>query len=424
MEGAVVIRAGSTFARRQMPAVAAALALAAGGWAQVKERLPRWQLDPYTDNEPERMARAGYVSYGPFEFGQRGTAIATTEDIEATVPYAQILWVETAHFRIGLSLRTWPLPQEAKTKKKIRAELTELQKVLPKINPKTRRLDPWLRLHLTAYRLEKLYREFLELIGVEESEFPTSMDKVVVGQGRYLGYGPYLGMRQKYLVFVTTEGGTYLDYQTAFIGKTSAFGQRWHFKDIGGLFYGVATKFDDNALKHDTALHCDLTFNVSHLLLAGFRYYAYDLPVWISEGIAHWFERRVDPRWNTFTLSEGGGLQRRKEWQWEAETRKLLAAGKVTPFSEVYTWRNFSAISFNDHVLLWSRWDYLMSRGVPDFQSFLFEVKGRVRPDTWLADQDDLVGATRQALQKVYGLSPINFDEHWREWVLANYAVK
>ena len=50
-------------------------------------------------------------------------------------------------------------------------------------------------------------------------------------------------------------------------------------------------------------------------------------------------------------------------------------------------------------------------------------VKGRV-DENWSADQSDLVGATRDALREAYGLSPLNFDDRWAEWVKANYPVK
>ena len=62
-----------------------------------------------------------------------------------------------------------------------------------------------------------------------------------------------------------------------------------------------------------------------------------------------------------------------------------------------------------------------MSFGPEKFAEFLFQVKGRVDPTTWIVDQKDLVGATRTALRKTYGLTPLSFDEKWREWVMENY---
>ncbi len=386
-----------------------------------QDPLPAWKLDPYTRNEPALMAKVGYASYGPFAFGQRGHEVASSAEIEQRLSYAEILWVETAHFHIGLNLPEWRLPDEIETRRKIRAELERLHAILPRVNPRARVLDPWLRLHLTAMRLEDVYGEFQAFLGVSDSDFPADKSKVISGQGRYMGYGPYLGMASKYLIFVTTKTGTYLDYQQAHIGKTTKFGQRWHFTDVGALFYGVALDMDDGRLRHDTALHNDLIFNTVHGLCDGFRHYSYDLPVWIREGLAHWFERRNDPRWNTFTQNEGGLADKRPLWRWEPETRRLVAAGKGTPFSEMYTWRDYSQIAFEDHILMWSRWDFLMTKDREQFARFMFAVKGRVDPKTWLVDQADLVGATREALREIYGLSPLALDEEWRAWVLKTY---
>src|SRR5262249_2134916 len=162
-----------------------------------KPTVPRWRIDPYTKNDPELMGKLGYVSYGPFEFGQRGRDPATSEQIDKVLQPAEILWVETAHFRIGLDLDAFVVPLDPEISSKPRSELTRLNKVLKKVNPKAKTLDPWLRLHLTAMRMEDLYREFLEMVGVNDAEFPGAVSDVVIGQGRFLGYGPYLGMQNK-----------------------------------------------------------------------------------------------------------------------------------------------------------------------------------------------------------------------------------
>ncbi len=182
-----------------------------------QRRRDKWKVDPYTDNDPKRMAKAGYVNYGPFEFGSLGVDMVPSTSIAETLSYAEIIWMETEHFRFAIELPKWQVPTEAATKKKLRAELTELKKVLPKINPKTRRLDPWLRAHLTAYRMEKLYDETMALFGVTDASFPQDPKNVIVDAKKtYMGYGPYLGMRGKYLVLVVEKGATCLSESDSF----------------------------------------------------------------------------------------------------------------------------------------------------------------------------------------------------------------
>jgi len=410
---------------RNLILLSAALALTMPALAQNKPKsaqLPKWKIDPYTKNDPELIAKAGYESLGPFPFGNISDTPTQSSDIESTLEYARILWIETPHFRIGCSLPTWSVPQDSQTRKKIRAELSELKAKFTDINPKTRRLTPWLRTHLYAHRLEKLYAEVQELFGVRDEDFPASQRQVIRSEDqRYMGHGPYLGMRDKYLVLLLQEQGTYNQYLQTFIGRKTEFPQRWHFTDSGALLFAVSAACNDGELKHDTAMHCAVTFNVSQLLLDGFRHYSYDLPVWIREGWAHWMLRRVDPRWNNFDQQEGGVADMKKVWNWAPYARNLvISKGKFAPFAEVIKWRDFGNFTFNDHVATWSRFDWLMSQGPEKWQKFLFMVKGRVDAN-WTPDQTDLVGATRQALREAYGLSTLNFDDRWATWVKATY---
>ena len=386
-----------------------------------QDKQPKWKLDPYTKNKPEALQKAGYVSFGPFAFGGKGSGTAQTTDIEKTVPYSQIRWIETAHFRIGVELPEWTVPMDPATRAKIRGELERLAEKIPGVDPKTRKLDPWLRAHLFAQRCEDIYSEFRTMAGVKDEDFPQDAKNVVKLPGSaYMGYGPYLGMKDKYLVLLFDSATPFQAYMKEYLGRDSKFGQRWHFKDVGCLIFTVATECDGGRLKHDTSLHCCTAFNLSQCLLDGFRYYNYDLPVWIREGIAHWFERRVDEKWNSYDQTEGSPADLRTTWKWKPLMKAMAGSTKYRSFSECYQWRDFGDIKFEDHVAIWSRMDYLLSLDHAKWKAFLFDVKGRVNED-WSPNSEDLVGATRDALQKAYGISVLQMDEKWTEWVKATY---
>lgn len=408
---------------RALPMAAAAAALATSLFAQA-DKLPKWKIDPYTKNDPQAMAKAGYVSFGPFNFGTIAEKTVATTDIDAFLEFVPILWIETKHFRIGTNLPKWDVPLDPETRNKIRTELTELQAKLPDINPKTRSLDPWLRAHLTAHRMEKLYTETQTLWGVKDEDFPQDPTKVFAMPGvRYMGYGPYMGMRDKFLVLVFEKQGPFQQYMKKYLGRDSKHPQRWHFKEASNMLFTMSTENEEFPRKHDTALHCSLAFNVSQNLMDGFRYYNYDLPVWIRESYGHWNDRRVSPLWANFDQNEGALADIKTLTKWEVYCRQLVSAGnpEFAPFTEAFGWRDFGKIKFNDHVTLWSRMDWLMSQGPEKWQKFLFAIKGRVDPKTWAHDQSDIVGACRTALQDAYGLSVLEFDKKWIEWVKATY---
>lgn len=403
--------------------LAAVLLLALCASAQDKPKLSPWKIDPYTRNDPKAMKELGYVSYGPFPFGQKGPKPCTNEDVEKHLSYERILWVETAHFRIGSMLPEYPMPEEADTKLKVRKELEALKKKCPKINPTTRILDPWLRLHLTAYRMEELYKTFSDLAGVTDESFPADPSKVVTGQGEYMGHGPFLGMKRKYEILIFERTSAFHDYLKNFVGRVTTFEQRWHFKEIGSLWFGVPIDGHEGKLKHDTALHQCLGHNLAHNMLDGFRHYSYDLPTWLTEGFAHWVERTICDKYMSYCQNEASLAEMKPEYKFKSIARKLLEGGKGTVFSAAFAWRDYSEVNWNDHVLTWARMDFLMSMGKDKWQAYLRKVKGRVDKN-WLPDQENLVGACRDALQEVYGLTPLSFDDKFKAWVVKTYPIQ
>lgn len=410
--------------RRTALAVAFVAAAFLAPAAAQKVKIPKYKLDPYTKNKPENLKKAGYVSFGPFPFGEHGSQIISSERIEQHLLYAQIIWVETAHFRIACTLQPWQVPNDLETRRKIQAELERLREKLgPKVNPKTRILDRWLRLHLTAQRMEDLYADLQSWLIVKDEDFPIDAAHKKYGE-LYMGEGRYLGMAEKYLVMVMDKGNTYFDYLKNFTGRQSKFGQRWHYMKQGSLYYGIGSDMGKGSLKHDTALHNDLIFNVTINMIDGFRHYSYDLPVWIREGLGHWFERKNSPKWNTFDQDEAAPMDPPSKWRWKPYVRQLLMGKKWSKFSDVIKWRHYGEINFNDHVMLWARIDFLLSFGKEKFRKFMFEIKGRFDHKTGRSDHHDIVGVVREAMRKTYGLNPLNFDEKFKEWAIANYPLQ
>jgi hypothetical protein len=54
--------------------------------------------------------------------------------------------------------------------------------------------------------------------------------------------------------------------------------------------------------------------------------------------------------------------------------------------------------------------DYLVSRDGPKFKELVTKLKAKV--------------PSRDALQQVYGMSPLDFEAQWKAWVLATYPTR
>jgi hypothetical protein len=367
------------------------------------------------------MKKAGYVAFAPLQFGELAGATCSTDQIDDTLGKIKIRWVETAHFKIGSALDGWPIPAtDVKLRKKLEGELERLKKKLPAVNVKTRMLDPWLRLHLFAQRCEETYEDMAKRLQVNEESFPKQ--KATLVNNVYMGEGIYLGQPDKYTVLMFKKSSDYLRYLSTFVGRTQEFAQRWNFKVVGSIFIGTAEELENRS--HDTAMHVHIVWNIVHNMIDGYRFYSYDLPVWFKEGMAHWYGRRIDPKWDNFDQNESSAADMLNEERWDLKTRQSLIAGRLRPVAEVLPLRDYGDLTKWDHLKVWSMCDYLMSLGDEKWRDFMNGIKGQTDPTTGLAVGKEIVDVQRKALQKVYDVNPLTFEEKWKEWVLRTYPEK
>ncbi len=367
--------------------------------------------DPYTDGgKPELMAQAGVVSYGPFEF-----AATDTKTIEELLPAADIRWIETKHFQVGFALGAYQVKQ--KDKKRILAELTEMQTLYPRIDPKTKFLDPWLRAHMAAHRAELLYERFLKLVGKQDSDFPDGT-KPWDTTGTYMGEGPFLGMKGKFELLILPNETSHSTLLVNQFGLGTRGTQRWHIIERSTLI-AVMQQYE-GSLREDEALHAHIAFNLGINFLDSYRYYAYDLPIWLREGVGHFFEREISPKYNTFDADEGSAPITSKKDDWRGATSKLVQAGKAPRTAELLSLTTFSGLDLDAHFTVWSRVEFLATQLPEKFTLFLDEMKGRTNAEG-MTDGSNLDGAHRDAFKEVFGWSYAEFDAAWAEWVAATY---
>lgn len=371
--------------------------------AQRNKKQPKCTL---CGHDAELLERNG-VSHGPFPFAR-----TTSEDIQIDM-FWDAVWIETEHFRIAAELRPWKVPESER--KAYRAELTELQKKWPAIKPKKATLDPWLRAHLLADRCERAYAQFEELMGITPETFAD------VEGLRARKMGPYLGMPDKFEIMIFQDRAPFREFMEKTWGLTYVKPQRWNNVDRGCLWFGLNAEEED--VRHDQHLHNMIRHNIAHNMLDGYMFYSYDLPVWISEGFAHWFERDNDPRFNMFDTVEGSFHAGKSLEKWAPEVRKLVIKGDAATYSSLLRRASFAEIDFNDHLVTWSKIDFLIQKDIKKFGQFVTGLKGR-KNDRGLPDASNLDGAQRDLFRELYGWTLPKLDETWTEWVLSTYPVK
>ena len=380
------------------------------GLSQRKKDVPHNDpsRDPYTQGDAEVWKQAGIVSMGGFEFGKSDTA--TVDDFMAT---ADILWLETEHFELGFALGSYRVPQ--KEKKIFLEELTRLAEKLPEVDPKTKVLDPWLRLHLYGQRLEELYDEFLSIVNYQASDFPSG-EKLWDGTGEYMGEGPYLGEKGKYEVLILPSEASSVAFLLENFGLGIKRTQRWNVVDRDSIT--VTIHIQQGFLKVDPALHAHLAFNMAHNFFDGLKHYSYDTPIWLHEGLAHSMERRIHPKYNSFDGAEGSVPQMTREDDWQSEALKLVRSGKQPRMASLIRLKGYGDIDLPMHFATWSMVEFLRETKAKEFGSFLAALKSR-RNSANLPDGSNMPEAHRDFFKEHFGMSYAQFDDAWAEWVLA-----
>lgn len=362
---------------------------------------------PWCRGDPEVMRAAGIGSHGGFEFGTQDTAWA-----DRFFAGRDLYWIDSAHFELGLALGVHKIaPEEAK---KVRAELTELAKVLPEVDPKTRVLEPFMRAHLYAWRVERTWTRFLELLQVKESDFPDGRSQWLLGQP-YWGEGPFVGQKGKFEFLVLPTASDQKGFLKEQFGLSLARTQRWNVLERDSLI--VVTNTEENELHTDEQIHGHMVFNLAINLLDAFKHYSYDTPCWLREGLGHFMEREINPRFNTFDASEGSLGVRVNKTNWDIEVRDLVAADRAPRLAELSTLKTFSEFELRHHYACWSMTRFLVETMPQGYACLNARLHGRKKADG-MPDPENLLDVQRQAFSDCIDMSYVQFDAAWRAWAL------
>jgi len=367
--------------------------------------------DPYTGSDPAVMAAAGVVAYGPFPWAD----FKTTANIDTVLGERRILWMETAHYKIGLSLKSVSWPEDQQKRKALQEELKQLRKKLPKIAERPKKLDPWIRLHLYAQRLENLYLDFQKLISVTDADFPA--------KGKAPREGAFLGMPEKFLVLLFQKKSDMARYMDRFCGQKQDRSMRWYHDKTHQMLAACAAEglegFDE------AGLHGHVIYAVSHNLCDGYNGYYYHLPLWLEEGLAHWFSRKVSSDFVNVEILDTEAVAEDKQADWPLKVwKRARHEGAYFPFEKMAAWTKFEDMGYLAHSQSWSRVDYLLSVDREKFGLMVKKLKALAPPVGTPTPLAEIATLAQKLLVELFELDGATFDEKWRAWVLKTYAKK
>lgn len=292
----------------------------------------------------------------------------------------------------GTMLKEFPNPF-------LEQELAELGDVFPEVSDKTVAVNDHQRAHLYIIRAHRLLRDFLWTVGTTESAIRST----------YPHLGPHLGMNNKQEIYVFPRQREYVRFSNRYIGRSSADGQCWHmFHDRCMIFAMHAQGYPDPQVQN-FFLH-----RLQHNLLDAYRMYSFKLPAWLQMGMGHWVERRESLQYNSFCFSEGTIPQVLFRTRWEPRVKKMVMKDDVQPFVSLCSHEEYGNFPIEYHMICYSWVCYLWRLGPEKMKVFINALKAK-------ADTETLYQAQVRGFRMAYGISPLQFDEGWREWVKATY---
>lgn len=392
-------------------AVLAAVSLVLGALlpAQQPADEPLAVKDPYTEGDPAALKAAGVVGYGPFPWADG----FTTTDVDKVLGQGRMHWLETAHFRIGSNFKQAAVPVDAEAKKSLLAEVKDLRAKLPKVKDKPRTLDPWLRVHLYAQRAEALYAEYSSMLGVTDADF---------GSGNGPRGGKYLGLPDKFLVLLFDKQSDLARYLDRFCGvKADKSFRHFHAKSSQMLAAFAREGFED---ADELALQSHFVYSLAMNFTNGLLGYYYDVPCWLSEGIAHGYARRVPTTFVNIAI-EDEAVDASRQHLWPQRVRARVGNDYFPKAAELLPICDTKNFKFADHLMGWSRVEFLRKQDSKAFGIFVRELKSLELPtDGTKVPPERIQARQAELLVRYFGLDPESFDAKWKDYVLKTYPKK
>jgi hypothetical protein len=368
------------------------------------------KVDPYTRGAKADLARAGYESLGPFHWADG----IETKDIEETLGI-RILWVETAHLKIGSTLPSYELPPDDREREKLKEELGRLGKRLPRVRQVTK-IDPWLRLHLYAQRLEEQYAGFEARFGLKDADFEPQSGAAEAARPD-LGPGRYLGQPLKFTVLLTHKIAPLARFCKRWIGNE----EQGYYQALlpgGSWFAGASSEPLKNiGAEFDSVLHATIVHALVENLCDGFRGTGRMQPLWWRHGLALCCSRAVEDRWSIHVPRIDTGSEA-DAGRWDIRLRALVENRFVPTWNEMLAWPQDEKLEAPQHMAAWSRVSWLLGLEKADLHAFLLDMSQHA--DDSVASIDPAA----HALQTAFGKNPAELDEAWRKWVLKKYPKR
>ncbi len=373
------------------------------------------EVDPYTKGQPELMKLAGIEAFGPIAWSGK----VRSPDVKAALGGVDVIFIESANFRLASTLESYKIGEDREDKRWLNAEIAEFKKLFPKHKYGTK-IDPWLRAHLWIRRLEQWHADFTKTFGLSYDDF-TNLEKRAA-RGEPMGAGPYLGQKEKFTVLLAQKRSALGRYLRQYAGLDVEYSYRFQHENS----YFLGTNFElleEGERDFEIAFASGVAASLTANFVDAMRDSRNVAPEWFRYGLAHAAARRVDPRWNQWQAGGDPTSEDDDSWKWEPRVLGLAKNKVAPPWSEMMGWAKLEQIKPRDHMIVWSRVEWLLDERKDKARELLLAFTKPI--DDWGPKRDELrVQQHAAALKNVLGATPEELDEAWLAWVQRTYGKK
>ena len=303
--------------------------------------------------------------------------------------------IQTPHFRILSSLKRTTV--KLKDSVFARADLERLKTIFRRltIGREGATLNRHQRAHIYHIRAERIYSHFAALTDNKKK---------------------YLGMEARYQLYLFDDYNEQHTLVDRFMGRVNDKAGLQHHDKVKPNFMVFTTcesQVARNNGKGDKIFANHVIHSVAHNLVDGSDNYYRETWAWLEEGLGHYYERRENPRFNTFCWAEGRSPDVLHKPDWKSTIFSWVRRKKDTPLNRWCEKLRPGELSGLEQGLCWSIVKWMVETEPIRFTKMLSRV-------------DDLKAkpSAAECIQYGFGVTPSVLHVRWREYVLEHYKKR
>jgi hypothetical protein len=275
------------------------------------------------------------------------------------------------------------------------------------------KLDPWLRVHLFALRLEDLYEDFETWFGSQIPDDPKKAGDATrkAAARKSMAPGDPEGA-PKIRVLLAARTSSLARYTKHFTGREPRIYDRFPLPG-GSQFLGVSEEgARESGYDLEIAFRCIVSGAAVHSLIEA-RTGSHDTcPLWLAFGLDHVVTRGIDERFPNAALNTVR-LEDESSFRWEARVKGLVVNGIAPSWQDISAWKAWDEIKVAGHLVAWSRVAWLLKRKPAELRAFLTAIaapagEGGKGEKTPFAEQS-------AAAKAAFGKSLEDLDVLWKK---------